>query len=137
MGNIKGHVAFKAALFCCAWAFSEVAPAAVFVCTNESCSTWAAITATQLALKSNDPSKTAISAALSNSTQDSVTNGYNSAAGTNLYLKSSLWHEGGDDPFKGFDHVTAYVFKNGAKVKTCHVFSYAKVLKGPYFATCA
>ncbi|KHS72114.1 hypothetical protein RC77_03230 [Pectobacterium brasiliense] len=113
--------------------------AAVFVCSNDDCSKWTAITQQQLDTKSTDGEGTTIRQTLSQSSEASVVNGYNSTAKTNLYLKSSLWHIGGGEPIKGKQHVTAYVYKStdpNTRLKTCHAFSYKKELKGPYYATC-
>lgn len=134
------HNALKAVLFFGACILPAAAQSAVFVCSNDVCSAWTPITALQLASQSTDGHHTTIQNALANSTQDSVTNGYNSIANTNIYLKRSLWHQGGVTPFQGTDHVTAYVYKTtnlNVRLKTCHVFSISQVLGGPRFATCA
>lgn len=118
---------------------SSYSHAAVFVCSNDACSNWTAITQAQLNTKSTDGEGTTILQTLSESSEASVVNGYNSTGNTNLYLKNSLWHIGGVEPIKGKQHVTAYVYKStdlNTRLKTCHAFSYKKDLKGPYFATC-
>ncbi|WMN16540.1 hypothetical protein QL104_24790 [Pseudomonas piscis] len=117
---------------------SSHALAAVYVCGDEECSTWDAITEVQLETKSTDGENTTIRQTLSLSASESITNGYNSIANTDLYLKKSLWHIGGIEPFKGKQHVTAYVYKSidpDTRLKTCHAFSY-KNPKGRYHATC-
>ncbi|KZK87983.1 hypothetical protein PsW64_01280 [Pseudovibrio sp. W64] len=93
-------------------------------------------TAEQLASKSSDSDKTTIAETLSNSVQESITNGYNSIGNTDLEITKG-WHKGGNLPFDStFEHVTVQVYKNNQYVKTCHAYSFQTKLDGPYQASC-
>lgn len=119
-------------------ALSSHSLAAVYVCSDADCNGWAPITEEQFETKSTDGEDTTIRQTLSQSASESITNGYNSVANTDLYLKSNLWHIGGIEPFKGKQHVTAYIYKStdpNTRLKTCHAFSF-KNPKGRYHATC-
>ncbi|EOS95810.1 hypothetical protein LU631_06105 [Erwinia tracheiphila] len=122
-------------------AFSSQTLATVYVCTNDSCTTWTAITPTQLAKKSTDGENTTIQQMLSQSTEQSIVNGFSDPGigNTNLYIKSSLRYVGGVEPFAGKQHVTAYIYKSTdlhTRLKTCHAFSFIKAGATRYFATC-
>lgn len=123
----------------CLTAFSTSLFAQVFVCTNSNtdpnCNNYAAITATQQALKPRTPDEPTVDQALKDAGHDSVRNGYNSVGNTNLYLKSDLWHLGGDNQMSA-EHLTAYVYKNDQKVRTCHVFSTYLPTQKVYRTTC-
>lgn len=119
-------------------AFSSHSMAAVYVCSDDACNQWTAITEQQLETRSTDGENTTIRQTLSQSANESITNGYNNISKTDLYLKKNLWHIGGLDPFKGKQHVTAYIYKSDAphiRLKTCHAFSFTNP-KGRYHATC-
>lgn len=130
-------LALAAAL--CLGIVSSNSMAAVYVCSDDACNKWAAITEEQLELKSTDGEDTSIRQTLSESASESITNGYNNLYDTDLYLKKDLWHIGGIDPFKGKEHVTVYIYKStdpDRRLKTCHAFSF-KNPKGRYHATCS
>lgn len=124
-----------------AGAFFSQAQAAVYVCSNDSCSSWKAITQAQRDTKSTDGENTTIQQTLSQSADQSITNGASdpTIGNTNLYLKSSLWHTGGYDPFHGKQHVTVYIYKStdlNKRLKTCHAFSFTNPGGKRYHATC-
>ncbi|KZL24043.1 hypothetical protein [Pseudovibrio sp. Ad37] len=90
----------------------------------------------QLSAKSSDGEKATIADTLSNSIQESITNGYNSVGNTDLVITKS-WHKGGSLPYDDtFEHVTVEVYKNDVYVKTCHAYSFQTKLDGPYQASC-
>ncbi|MCX8960877.1 hypothetical protein EHW64_06735 [Erwinia psidii] len=123
-------------------AFSGQSLATVYVCSDDNCSSWTPITRTQLDTKSTDGENTTIEQTLSQSAEQSITNGVSNpgVGSTNLYLKKSLWHIGGVEPFKGKQHVTAYIYKATdlhTRLKTCHAFSIKNAGGKKYHATCS
>jgi hypothetical protein len=117
-----------------------MANAAVFVCTNDTCSTWRAATPNDEVIATtgapNCPTTgVTVKATLSNSDQDSITNGYNNIARTDLYIDRRFWHKGGDFPIDDRQcHLTVKVYKNNGYVKTCH--TYDSNPTGKYQALC-
>jgi hypothetical protein len=111
--------------------------AAVYICTNDSCSQWNEITQAQKEIKARTPDQLQIQTALSESKEEAVRNGSNNIGGWNTYLKSSLWHRGGDwsTTYESYDHLTAYMYKNNENRKTCHVYSLRLTLTAPSVAT--
>lgn len=112
--------------------------AAVFVCLDNDCNTWAPITNAQYSTASSDEKNTTLRVALGGTSEPPVINGFNSLYNTDLYIKNSMWHTGGIEPFKGIQHVTAYVYKStdpSKRLHTCHIFS-IKNPSGAYHATC-
>lgn len=112
------------------------AVAAVYVCDDENCGSWKAITDAQWDAQSTDDDKTSVRSTLSNSSDASINNGYNSISDTDLYIKK-FWHKGGKLPFDGtYQHITVAVWKGSQYKKTCHAYSFTTKLNGPYQASC-
>jgi hypothetical protein len=110
----------------------------VYICTNDNCTIWRDINPTQYDAQATDGTETTIRQALSESSDDSIKNGYKNASDTNLYLKNVLWHLGGQGAFADIQHVTAYVYKStdlNYRIKSCHIFS-SKTPTGTYHTTC-
>lgn len=120
--------------------FSGQSMARVFVCTQQDCSNnnWAPITVAQQQLQA--PGTTVdIAHALAGSEETIIRNNTGAGSVSDLYLKVSLWHNGGTTPPGAPNnmHLTAYVYNaanNQLHEASCHIFPALRL--GFYITTC-
>lgn len=120
--------------------FSGQSMARVFVCTQLDCDNnhWAPITAAQQQLQA--PGTTVdIAHALAGSEEAIIRNNTGNGTASDLYLKVSLWHNGGTTPPGAPNnmHLTAYVYNaanNQIHEASCHIFPVVRA--GRYITTC-
>lgn len=134
MLSLKKTLLFLASLFVMI-SFANRVSAAVYVCqtSGTKCNAWAAITATERALKSTDTNTTTIDAALRNSSSNYIKDAYSSRNNLNLYLKRDLWHPASHNP----QHLTAYIYDANdlhTRLWSCHISS--RLSAGTYYTTC-
>ncbi|WP_323797286.1 hypothetical protein [Nisaea sp.] len=121
---------------------TQPANAGIYVCTDGDCNTWAAITTNQ---KNETPGRSAgstckkdvtVQKALAGANDNRIANAIAGTADWNIYLKSSLWHNGGAGVPSCNTHVTGYLYKNDEHKTTCHVLAFYNTEKNYWITTC-